>query len=94
MSYGLLSGQSPIFNPGIAIGKDIRIRGFWLSKWFQTTPPAEQQAAFGKVIPLIASGALKANVDSRFSVADIKKAVTRAAERGRNGKVLIVPTAH
>ncbi|MFT5691885.1 MAG: trans-2-enoyl-CoA reductase [Oceanicoccus sp.] len=94
VSYGLLSGQSPIFNPGIAIGKDIRIRGFWLSKWFQTTPPAEQQAAFGKVIPLIASGALKANVDSRFSVADIKKAVTRAAERGRNGKVLIVPTAH
>jgi NADPH:quinone reductase-like Zn-dependent oxidoreductase len=53
---------------------------------------AEKQAAYGKVIPLIASGVLKANVDSRFSVADVKQAVTRAAERGRNGKVLIVPS--
>lgn len=94
VSYGLLSGKSPIFNPGIAIGKDIRVRGFWLTKWFQTTPAAEQQAAFGQIIPLIVNGSLTANVDSRFTVAEIKKAVTRAAQRGRNGKVLIVPNAH
>ena len=50
-----------------------------------------KQAAFGQVIPLVAQGVLKANVDSRFSVDQIKQAVTRAAERGRNGKVLIVP---
>jgi NADPH:quinone reductase-like Zn-dependent oxidoreductase len=51
----------------------------------------EMQAAFGQVIPLIANGTLKANIDSRYKVDQIKQAVTRAWEGGRNGKVLIVP---
>lgn len=91
VAYGVLSGQPASVNPAIAIFNDIRIRGFWLSKWYQSASSEEKQAAFGKVVPLIASGALKADVDSRFSVAEIKQAVTRAAEGGRNGKVLIVP---
>ena len=51
----------------------------------------EKQEAFGQIIPLVISGALKANVDSRFTVSEIKQAVERAAQSGRNGKVLIVP---
>lgn len=92
VTYGALSGKPAVVSQGVLIGKDIRIRGFWLSKWFLTVSAAERQAAYAKVIPLIVSGALQANVDSRFSVADIKQAVTRAAERGRNGKVIIVPS--
>jgi len=94
VSYGALSGKPAVVSQGVLIGKDIRIRGFWLSMWFQTASMAEKQAAFGQVIPLIASGVLKANVDSRFSVAEIKQAVSRAGQRGRNGKVLIVPSTH
>ncbi|MEO0369508.1 MAG: zinc-dependent alcohol dehydrogenase family protein [Pseudomonadota bacterium] len=92
VSYGLLSGQQPTLNVSLTIGKDIRARGFWLSKWFQTSDAATRQATLGQIIPLIASGALKADIDSRFGVAEIKAAATRAGERGRNGKVLIVPT--
>jgi NADPH:quinone reductase-like Zn-dependent oxidoreductase len=91
VSYGVLSGQPASFNPAMAIFNDIRIRGFWLSKWFEKAGQQEIQAAFGQIIPLIARGDLKANVDSRFTVSEIKQAVTRAAQRGRNGKVLIVP---
>lgn len=91
VSYGMLSGKPGTLSPALTIFNDIRIRGFWLSKWFETTAMKDKQAAFGKIIPLVASGALKANVDSRFSVSEIKQAVTRAAQRGRNGKVLIVP---
>lgn len=94
VTYGLLSGKPPILNPGITIAKDLRIRGFWLTKWFQTATTAEKQAAFGQIIPLIANGSLKANIDSRFTVAEIKKAVTRAGQRRRDGKVLIVPDTH
>jgi len=94
VTYGALSGKPAVLNPATIIFKDVRMRGFWLYKWFQTASMAEKQAAFAQVIPLIASGALKANVDSRFTVAEIKQAVTRAAQRGRNGKVLIVPKVH
>ncbi|TDG14673.1 alcohol dehydrogenase [Seongchinamella unica] len=91
VAYGVLSGKPATLNTAITIFNDIRIRGFWLSKWFETAGMKEKQAAFGEIIPLIASGALKADVDSRFTVDEIKQAVSRAAQRGRNGKVLIVP---
>ena len=91
VSYGVLSGKPASYNPAMAIFNDIRIRGFWLSKWFETSGTEEKQAAFGQIIPLIASGALKANIDSRFTISEIKQAVTRAVQGGRNGKVLIVP---
>lgn len=92
VSYGLLSGKEPTLNIGLAIGKDIRFRGFWLTKWFKNADQDAKKAAFGQIIPLIVNGSLKADIDSRYSVEEIKQAVTRAGQRGRNGKVLIVPT--
>lgn len=91
VTYGVMSGQPATFNPALSIFNDLTIRGFWLSKWFETSSLQEKQAALGKVVPRIASGQLEANIDSRFSVSEIKQAVTRAGQRGRNGKVLVVP---
>jgi NADPH:quinone reductase-like Zn-dependent oxidoreductase len=93
VAYGVLSGKAATVNTALTIFNDVRLRGFWLSKWYETATSAETQAAFGQIIPLIASGALKADVDSRFTVDKIKQAVTRAGQSGRNGKVLIVPKA-
>jgi trans-2-enoyl-CoA reductase len=93
VAYGMLSGQPATLNTGMAIFKDIRNRSFWLAKWYESATLAEKQAAFGKIIPLIASGVLTADVDSRFAVSDITAAVTRAAQDGRNGKVLVVPAS-
>jgi trans-2-enoyl-CoA reductase len=93
VSYGVLSGKPAVFNPALAIFNDIRIRGFWLSKWYETAGAAEKQAAFGQIIPLIASGELKADIDSRFGIDEIKQAVSRAAQGGRDGKVLIIPNS-
>lgn len=94
VSYGVMSGKPATFNPEISIFNDIRIRGFWLSKWFETAAIKDRQAAFGQIVPLVSNGFLKANIDSRYSIDEIKQAVSRASQRGRNGKVLIVPNAH
>jgi len=91
VSYGVLSGQPASFNPAMSIFNDIRIRGFWLAKWFETATMEQRQAAFGQIIPLVGGGSLKADIDSRYSIDEIQQAVSRAAQRGRNGKVLIVP---
>ena len=92
VTYGGLSGKPGALDTGKVIFNDTRVRGFWLYKWYQVATMEEKQAAFGQVIPLIANGTLKANIDSRFTVDQIKEAVTRSWEGGRNGKVLIVPT--
>ena len=91
VAYGSLTKQPPLLNSIAIIFNDVRVRGFWLSKWFGTASPAEKQAAYGQVIQLVASGALKAKIDSRFSLDEIAQAVTRAAEDGRAGKVLLIP---
>ena len=91
VSYGLLSGKPSTINPRIAIFNDVRVRGFWLQKWYETASQADLSKVIGQLVPLIASGQLRADVDSRYALDQISDAVTRAAEGGRNGKVLIKP---
>lgn len=88
--YGLMSGQLPTLDVGAAIFRDLRMRGFWLSQWFKEASPADRQAAIGGLLPLVASGALKMPVDSTFPLSRVREAVARAAEGGRDGKVLLV----
>jgi trans-2-enoyl-CoA reductase len=93
VSYGSMTKQPPLLDSIAVIFNDVRVRGFWLQKWFENATPEEKQAAFGHIIPLVASGQLKAKIDSRFTLDEIAQAVTRAAEPGRSGKVLLVPNA-
>lgn len=71
------------------IFNDLRLRGFWWDKWQRTHPRAESEALFSQVFELIAAGALKAPVDSRYEMADIEAAMKRATENSRLGKVMI-----
>ena len=93
VSYGSLSGQMPTLNMSALIANDVRPRGFWLSKWFETASDADKQGALGALVPQIASGQIKTKVDSRFPLEEIADAVNRAAQGGRDGKVLLTPNA-
>lgn len=91
VSYGVLSMQQPALDLASVIFNDVKVQGFWLAKWFETATPEETKAAFGAIIPLIASGAISSAIDSRFKLEDIAAAVERAAAPGRDGKVLLMP---
>ena len=93
VSFGNLSGQLPRLDTGLLTSRNITIRGFWLQKWYQQAKPDDIQAAFGALVPLISSGQVRTKIDSRFPLDEIKDAVTRAAESGRDGKVLLTPHA-
>ena len=93
VAYGGLSGKGANLNTGLTILNDLRLRGFWLTKWYEKAGMQDIQAALGMIIPMIAKGDLNANIDSRFNLNEIKEAVIRAEQGGRNGKVLIVPNA-
>ena len=90
-SYGVLSMQQPALNLVSVIFNDIRVQGFWLAKWFETASPEDKQAAFGAIIPMIATGTISSAIDSRFKLEDIAAAVTRAGAPNRDGKVLLTP---
>ena len=77
-------------SPRELIFRDVVLKGFWLARWYRTTPPAQVQALIGELAGLIAQGKLHAPIQATYEVAQIKQAITAAASGERSGKVLIV----
>ena len=89
--YGLMSMTEPVLPSGSVIFKELQVRGFWLTKWFEHATQQEKHHSLGKLIQLVSSGQLEATVGRTFSLEEIKEAVTLAAQEGRDGKVLLLP---
>lgn len=89
VTIGAMTSEPIRFPTRFLIFNDLRLRGFWWDKFRRTATKAEVDAVFEKVFALIANGTLKAPVDSRFKVEDISRALARACENSRNGKVMI-----
>lgn len=91
--YGALAGKAPELNIGALISRDLRPRGFWLQKWFETASPEQKQTALAELVSQIAGGQVKTRIDSRFPLEHIADAVNRALSGGRDGKVLLIPNS-
>lgn len=91
VNYGAMSGEPCQISPASFVFRDITLRGFWLSQWFQNASPEKRMAVFGEVAKLISMGKLKSRVQATYSIDQIKEAVKVAASGERDGKILIVP---
>lgn len=89
VTYGAMARQPLKVPNGFLIFKDIRLKGFWLSRWTQTLPEGELTALYRKLADMVAEGRLTQPVDSVFPLSRVKEALARAAESGRDGKVLL-----
>ncbi len=91
VNYGMMSGEACVISPAIFIFRDITLRGFWLSKWFETATKEQRNAVFSEVGGLIAQGKLHTKVAATYDISQIKEAVAAAHAGGRNGKVMLLP---
>ena len=91
VNYGMMSGEPCHMSAALLVFKDVKVRGFWLAKWFRQATPEVQAKLFGELTKLVAMGKLKAPVHATYSVKDIKKAVATAAAGERDGKVIVTP---
>jgi NADPH:quinone reductase-like Zn-dependent oxidoreductase len=91
VNYGALSGQACEVSPRELVFRDITLKGFWLARWFRSTPMAQQRALLGELAGLIAAGKLGTPIQATYDVPQIKEAVAAAAAGERQGKILIVP---
>jgi NADPH:quinone reductase-like Zn-dependent oxidoreductase len=89
VSYGGMSRNPMLVQPGSLIFRRQTIRGFWLRYWYQTAKPDEITAMFDHLAPLIAAGTILTPVSAAYSFDQVKQAVVRA-EQGL-GKVLFTP---
>jgi NADPH:quinone reductase-like Zn-dependent oxidoreductase len=73
------------------IFRGLTLRGFWLARWFGTTPAATRAALFAELAGLVAAGHLSASVQATYGIDRIKEAVAAAAAGERAGKILLLP---
>ena len=91
VNYGALSGEPCVVSPRELVFRDITLKGFWLARWFRTTPKAQQFALLTELAGLIAASKLSTPIQATYDVAKIKDAVAAAAAGERQGKILITP---
>lgn len=89
LTYGALSLENIQLNMAILMKKDITLKTYWLSHWLQETPKIKIANTYKKLIAMIASGQLQAEIDSTYPLDSFKDAFKRAMAEGRNGKVLL-----
>ena len=67
------------------------MKGFWLSRMLQTTPPQEIGAMIGELLRLVEAGVVRLQVGGVFDLAQIAEAAKAATAAGRPGKILLRP---
>jgi NADPH:quinone reductase-like Zn-dependent oxidoreductase len=91
ITYGAMSRKPLTLPNGLLIFRDIRLRGFWLTKWLEQASCEEVTATYEKLAELVNAGRLVQKVDSVFSLEEWAAALERLKDADRNGKVLLVP---
>ena len=91
VNYGAMSGEPCAMSAASLIFRGITLRGFWLARWFKTTPPPARAALMSELAALIAAGQLSAKVQAGYGIERIKDAVAAAAQGERDGKILVLP---
>lgn len=91
VTYGAM-GREPLKIPnGFLIFRDLRFRGFWLTRWLRGAARSDRDAVFGEVFRLAAAGCFAPRIAAEFPLGEVSSALSLAASGG--GKVLLRPRA-
>lgn len=88
--YGLMSGEPAALDLHELVFRDIRVRGFWLARWFLDPVQMKQlKAAYAELVALMKAGALHIEVEATYPLTAVHEALAHAARPARSGKVLL-----
>jgi len=89
VTYGAMSRQPVKVPNGYLIFKDVRLHGFWFTRWLESAPREEVRAKYEKLAALMSAGQLRQEVAAEYPLSEIAAALRHAAAAGRGGKVLL-----
>ena len=91
ITYGAMSRKPLTLPNGLLIFRDLRLRGFWLTKWLEQASIEEVESTYQKLAELVSTGRLVQKVDSVYPLEDWAAALRRLKDTDRSGKVLLAP---
>jgi mitochondrial enoyl-[acyl-carrier protein] reductase / trans-2-enoyl-CoA reductase len=88
VTYGAMARQPLKVPNGFLIFKNLRLTGFWLSRWIEATPATEVRALYDSLAAMVADGRVRQEIAARYRLTDFPLALAHAAQNGRGGKIL------
>ena len=91
VSYGSMSGQDPVMSRAAVNMRGVSLTGFNLGRGLVKRSRDQVRSIYADLAAKIRDGVLKAPIDALYPIDEIRAALIRAQQGGRNGKVLVLP---
>ena len=91
VSYGSMSGEDPAIGRAALNMRGVSLTGFNLGRGLAKRTPEKVREIYADLAAKVRDGVLKAPIDSSYPIEDIKPALVRAQQGGRDGKGLVLP---
>jgi NADPH:quinone reductase-like Zn-dependent oxidoreductase len=89
--YGLLSAPECTVPAGEFVFRDIALRGYWFTPWFERASAEEKAVIYDELGALVASGTINVAIEACYPLERVHEALVHAARPGRSGKILLLP---
>jgi NADPH:quinone reductase-like Zn-dependent oxidoreductase len=89
VTYGAMSKEALKIPNGFLIFRNLRICGFWLTRWLREASDAQRREMFGEIFRLAAGGRFPPRVGSEFALEEVKQALDAAGSGSAGGKILL-----
>jgi mitochondrial enoyl-[acyl-carrier protein] reductase / trans-2-enoyl-CoA reductase len=91
VSYGSMSGQDPVMSRAAVNMRGVNLTGFNLGRGLAKRTHEQVRAIYADLAAKLRDGVLKAPIDAMYPIEEIRSALIRAQQGGRQGKVLVLP---
>ncbi len=89
--YGLLSLSDCQVPAAELVFRDIALRGYWFTPWFEHAAAEEIAATYAELGDLVVDGTIRVPIEATYNLDQVRDALAHAARSGRRGKVLLLP---
>jgi len=90
LALGSAAGPWPEANPGLLVGRNVGVQGFYLGRLLRLAPEVVG-AAVGELLALWRDGAFRPLVGAELPLDEVERAHELLESRGSVGKVVLVP---
>ncbi|WP_428666640.1 zinc-binding dehydrogenase [Reyranella sp.] len=92
--YGLLSSPDCTVAASELVFRDITLRGYWFTPWFERASAEDRAALYAELGQLVVDGTIRVTVEACYPLERVRDALTHAARPDRFGKILLLPNPH
>jgi NADPH:quinone reductase-like Zn-dependent oxidoreductase len=89
--YGLLSSPTITVAAADLVFRDVALRGYWFTPWFEHASPEDRAALYDELGRLVADGTLHVTIEAVYPLERVRDALAHAARPNRQGKILLAP---